>query len=324
MKTESLSSLLKPLGRPIVWAGLGLVLINALWLQPQHPGWVSGKLGDLGWMLAGPFLLALPLSALVRGRRALGWLSLALTGALFTLLKTLPAANEAARAAWFGLTGTPLKLALDPTDLLALLGLLPAAWAWFRPALPSLPRITQAAGLGLLALALLADSAGPMYKGVKCVAARDGQLLAFAEFQHTSGYVVSKTNVYWNVYLSEDGGLTWVNDQTLSMDNREKQPEFADLDAMLDACGTGPASGWIDDPFTPGTSYLVTDGEAIYRSTDNRATLLRELELEPSDTLTSSVFDPASRSLLLGLGPGGVALHTAEGWQRPNIMSYQP
>ena len=89
-------------------------------------------------------------------------------------------------------------------------------------------------------------------------------------------------------------------------------------------CGTGPASGWIEDPFTPGTSYLVADGEAIYRSTDNRATLLRELELEPSDTLTSSVFDPASRSLLLGLGPGGVALHTAEGWQRPNIMSYQP
>lgn len=320
MKTNTFKYAMNGLGHPLVMLGLALVLLNALWLQPQHPGWLSGKLGDLGWMLCAPFLLALPLSLLLRSRRALGWAALGFTGVLFALLKTIPAANEAARSAWLGLTGFQLKLALDPSDLLALVGLIPAAWAWFRPVFPA-PRLLRAAGVGLMSLAILADSAGPMYMGVKCVAVRDGQMLAFAEFQHTSGYVVSKTNVYWNVFTSEDGGLTWTNSSTFSLENREKDPLYADLDAMLDACGTGPASGWIEDPFTAGGSYLVTDGEAVYRSTDNRATLVRDLELDQDDSLTSYAFDAQSHGLLLGLGLGGIAVHTADGWLRPDLLT---
>ncbi len=121
MKTNTLKYAVNGLGHPLALGGLALVLLNALWLQPQHAGWLSGKLGDLGWMLSAPFLLALPLALILHDRRTLGWAALILTGALFSLLKTLPAANEAARAAWLGLTGYPLKLALDPTDLLALL-----------------------------------------------------------------------------------------------------------------------------------------------------------------------------------------------------------
>lgn len=320
MKTSTFKSAVNGLGHPLVMLGLALVLLNALWLQPMHPGWLSGKLGDLGWMLCAPFLLALPLSLLLRDRRALGWAALALGGVLFTLLKTLPAANEAARAAWLGLTGFPLKLALDPSDLLALVGLIPAAWAWFRPAFPA-PRLLRAAGVGLMSLALLADAAAPLDLGIKCVAADGGSLQAFRQMQMTSGYFFAQTSTYWNVYTSTDGGQTWTRTDTFSEKNEKEMAENADLIARVQACAALDMDGWMDDPASPGVSYLVTDGEAVYRSTDGRATLTRELDLGDSDVLTSFAFDPASGNLLLGLGPGQIAVHTSGGWLRPDLQS---
>ncbi len=320
MKTNTLKYAVNGLGHPLALGGLALVLLNALWLQPQHAGWLSGKLGDLGWMLSAPFLLALPLALILHDRRTLGWAALILTGALFSLLKTLPAANEAARAAWLGLTGYPLKLALDPTDLLALLGLIPAGWVWFRPAIPA-PRLLRAAGVGLMSLALLADAAAPLELGVKCVTARDGQLLAFVELQMTSGYFIAKEKTYWNVYTSTDGGLTWTNTDTFSEENAKEMAEYADLAAVVQACAAAPVDGWVDDPANPGVSYLVTDGDAVYRSTDGRVTLARELELADTDALASFAFDTASGNLLLGLGSGKIAVRTADGWLRPDLLT---
>lgn len=316
MKTSSFQHALHSLGHPITLAALVLILLNALWLQPLHPSWWSGKLGDLGWMVAAPLVLALPLSLVFKDRRRAGWAAILSTGLIFTLLKTVTPLNSAFRAGWFDLTGAPLKLALDASDLLALSGLAVAAWIWFRPVLPR-GRALQLAGAGLTALALLADSAAPLNLGVVCVAAQEDALIAYRQFRYTSGYIVSQTSEYWNVYTSSDGGLTWSNSDTFSEKNRSEETKYEQLGAILDQCAAAAPDGWIDDPRQPGVSYLVVNGEAVYRSSDNRATLARELDLADNDILSSAAFDPQSGNLVLGLTGGGLAVRTADGWQRP-------
>lgn len=46
-----------PLVHPITVACFALLLVNDHWLKPEHPGWLSGKLSDVAFMVLAPLWL---------------------------------------------------------------------------------------------------------------------------------------------------------------------------------------------------------------------------------------------------------------------------
>lgn len=61
-----------PLTHPITVASFVLLLVNDHWLKPEHPGWLSGKLSDVAFMVLAPLWLFAVWSRL-RGRQNQGW-----------------------------------------------------------------------------------------------------------------------------------------------------------------------------------------------------------------------------------------------------------
>jgi hypothetical protein len=141
--------------QPIAIALIGLWLINDHWLKAAHPGWLSGKLSDVTSLAVCP-LLALAAAELTwprlspRAGRFVLLAAIAAVGALMVSVKLLPEAAWAYR--WgLGLLQWPLRsvmalaagdavpalhpvrLAMDPSDLLTLPSLL-IAWAIGRRA----------------------------------------------------------------------------------------------------------------------------------------------------------------------------------------------
>ena len=109
---------LRWLGSPVTAAAVAVLAINDHVLKQAWPGPFTGKLSDVAGLVVAPPLVAL-LLALVRVRRS----PLLVTGALFAVVKTVPAA-AAATSACLGWVAGPSYVRADPTDLLALPALL--------------------------------------------------------------------------------------------------------------------------------------------------------------------------------------------------------
>jgi hypothetical protein len=138
-----------PVCHPLPLLAALVMALNDQWLKGADllPGALTGKLSDLCGLFFFPALLL----ALWRGARALARrpvrpsplaaaVALGLTGALFALANLSPAFN-AWLAGWWG------HKVMDPTDLVALVALVPA-WVWLRrrrcDATPSRPRAEPA------------------------------------------------------------------------------------------------------------------------------------------------------------------------------------
>lgn len=139
---------------PIALAATAVLWANDHWWKALYPGLVTGKISDLCGMIVFPLFVtgALEVCALPTPHRlrfgARGMLVVALvTGALFTAIKTWPAAAQGYRwlfgvrwlvEGWlrWGTAELPsVKHTLDPTDLVALpLLAVPVYLAWrLRP-----------------------------------------------------------------------------------------------------------------------------------------------------------------------------------------------
>lgn len=103
----------RSLSHPAFTGSLAVLVLNDHVLKHRWPGLVTGKLSDV----AGVFVVAVLLAALTRRPR----MSLVATGLGFTALKLVPAVADAAVPVLGGRTIT------DPTDLVALAALVPAA-----------------------------------------------------------------------------------------------------------------------------------------------------------------------------------------------------
>ncbi|MBI5512624.1 MAG: hypothetical protein HY909_02585 [Deltaproteobacteria bacterium] len=126
---------------PVALVSLALLLVNDHVLKIRAPGVVSGKLSDVGILVVGPLLLQglweCAMAAAHRpwepSRRALA-VAVAVTGAAFTLEKTLPAATQTYQVLWGSLRWpldalgallqhgvaprwAPVAAVTDPTDL---------------------------------------------------------------------------------------------------------------------------------------------------------------------------------------------------------------
>ncbi len=117
------ASTLRALTHPLVWAAAGLVLLNDFGLRAIAPGWWSGKLSDVGWLVLAPVLAAAVLGGFGVAERWARALALAAAAGVYTTLQLWPPLG-----AWF----SPAHVA-DAQDLIALPALLAAWWVWRTP-----------------------------------------------------------------------------------------------------------------------------------------------------------------------------------------------
>ena len=144
------------------------------------------------------------LSPLPQGRRRAGpggnparpweaWGAYLFTAALFAAIKLHPEFNAGVNAALRSAFGLPVQVALDPTDLIALLALAPSAWLWSQVGIASgrPPLRRSLAAVGLASLAALATSPCPPEQPITHLVPFEGKLYALA----TAWQPVSGVNV---------------------------------------------------------------------------------------------------------------------------------
>jgi hypothetical protein len=148
-----------PLHHWLWWLALAVLLVNDNLLKGRGlaPGWLTGKLSDVAFLVVAPVLLTTLLPLRLRGRRCVAFAAVV---AVYAAADLSASASDAivALAARLGLHW---RLWPDLTDLLAL-AVLPASW-WIagtrgrRPLRPA-RTVVQAAGLAIGVFACLATS----------------------------------------------------------------------------------------------------------------------------------------------------------------------
>ena len=156
---------LAALGHPVSVCAVALLLLNDHVLKRAVPSALTGKLSDFAGLFFFPFLLAALAGLAARpANRCASQAPVAFaffaTAVVFALVKVDPAAHALAVRTLGVVIGAPVSIVRDPTDLIALIALLPA-WALWRSSTvrgpgPSSPRALL--GLGLASLASLATA----------------------------------------------------------------------------------------------------------------------------------------------------------------------
>lgn len=177
---------LRCLSHPLTLGSLAVLLLNDHWLKQAAPSALTGKLSDFAGLFFFPFLLSAMLGLVLNrwrvAERRIAALSFAVTLVWFTAMKTLPAANLATARLSGLITGGIGQIVLDPSDLVALLSLLPA-WLLYlhveRQPAPHPPGRLAYLTLGAAVLASLATSPrqGTYYD--RFVPVEGGLLLAY-------------------------------------------------------------------------------------------------------------------------------------------------
>jgi hypothetical protein len=129
----------------------------------------------------------------------------------FAAIKTIPWANEmsAGLASW--LLGFPVRLTLDPTDLIGLLSLIPAWWLWSQLEKRSYtqpPRKTAYLVISLAGIACLATAPARYVPVINHLVVEGQRIYAF----YTFGYSEPSSDYG---YLSLDNGKTWTSVQDI-------------------------------------------------------------------------------------------------------------
>jgi hypothetical protein len=301
MKHERLAAMgdaLAALGHPVAITIAGMLLLNALVLQRTIPSWWTGKVGDFVWVAVVSLLVNASLAVIfpLTGEKHRHVFSLVVVGGFFILMKTSPWMNQAVSESFRVVTGSPAKLVLDPTDLLALPGLLIAWWIWEHP-VRRVSGYWKVAALGVVSLALVADAAAPQVMGVTCIVEDSGVIKAYYE-TIPSGYSMTRENSDWKYYPSSDGGVTWAAPTQLSKE--EKAP-----------CGEYIA--WpMQDPYDTANQIYYVSGQGLYNSTDGGQNLILDYKTE-SMPVYDVLVDSLSGNLLFANGTNGVIVRTPAG-----------
>lgn len=314
---------LRCLQHPFSVIAVGLLLLNDHLLKPALASAFTGKLSDFAGLFFFPFLLA----ALIAGaaqlfKRRLPAVpvlaaSFALTLAAFTLFKTYPAAN-----AWLTRALGGRSITLDPTDLVALLMLIPAGLLARRilraqaPGTAALP-VSRLAYLALGAAALASAATSPcMTSTVERTAVVENAAYLWVPGSYENP----------QIYRSIDG-LKWT---------AVEGPAPASVDAALGSAPVLPKT--ICLPRNPRECYRISGSDVIEASSDGGQTwntawqippgreayMLRKPPLSCKTRSDITVLDLAvlpvsgSSPLIVGaMGEEGVVVRAADGsWQR--------
>ncbi len=298
MNNPYFSKSLRLLAHPLSLAAIGLMLANDFIFKSLWPSWWTGKLSDFAGLFFLPFLAAAGLSLFVPGR-LVGGLAFWITGAGFAQLKLDPGLAPL-------LGGLGLRARADPSDLLALLSLLPAGFLWLkvRPVQAMAGPLPgwRLLALPLAALVTLADAAAPDM-GITCL-------------QASGGSIVATTPYYPKAFASSDGGLTW---QSLAVEETMQcSPVREDIPVIQSAAGD--AQFWIipgrnierslDGGKTWSTDFYIT-GYSEQEQTYYRMTHSGNLSF--SSGPYAAVIDPTTGNLVLAMGLEGVLVRNPGG-----------
>jgi hypothetical protein len=268
---DSLNRSLGALGHPISLALIGLLLVNDHLLKPLAPSVLTGKASDFAGLFFFPYLLAAFLSLVERaisrlwgGRSRARWseshsagkieiFSTIATGLLFAIVKVIPAVNAAANDLLARVSGLPVRIAYDPSDLVALLALAPsiALLVSVKPTpAPSVRRSLVA--LSMASLAVIATSPCPPEQPVTHLVSTEQGVYALA----TAWDPIS------SAYLSPDQGRTW----------EYREPET--LPASILAVATDPVKlpKIVCAPAQDQVCYRITGEERLEVSGDGGRT----------------------------------------------------
>lgn len=257
MAGQMLRRALWALAHPVTLAAVLTLLLNDHLFKALWPGWVTGKLGDVAGLVFLPPLLAalLALLPLSHRDRWVGPAAFALAGGWWALAVTLPEVHATSLSMLTALTGAPFWFERDPSDLLALPGLLLAAWVWRRGGRAAELRPSGAVVGALALVACVATSLPPMSYGVTCLRVVDDHLQAASD-----GYTK-----WWSG--TNDGGLTWVE---VELASPAQYPEYCDH--LRD----------VADPHDPLLRYRLTgDGMALERTGNGGISWQAALDLRP-------------------------------------------
>ncbi|MBU1879056.1 MAG: hypothetical protein KJ734_08895, partial [Chloroflexi bacterium] len=302
-------------------------------------------LGARARLPTGPFLLAallsLPLDRLRVRPRHTAALAFGVTLAWFVLIKTVPPANALMVDALSHVLGAPAQIVLDPTDLLALLALVPAWLLWVQLERTPPPRRLRPADLLALGLAALATVATPPCPSPVCIA----RLVVFEQ----SVYVgVAPYNFNYDRYdttisailRSDDGGRTWTYNPLKPADLPTEVARQFEQSIRLPLV--------VCDPENPQTCYRITGAEQVDGSTDGGQTwqvawqvpqgrrkfmelaiargavqCKQSLDIGPYDLAFHS--QNGTTTLLVASGNEGIVVRTPDGtWQRYAVSFAYP
>ncbi|MBB5134242.1 hypothetical protein HNP84_003968 [Thermocatellispora tengchongensis] len=157
---------------------------------------MTGKLSDVAGLIVAPPLLNLAL------RRP--WVSILLTGVLFTLVKSTSLGAETASQAWTLLWG-PSRVLADPTDLLTLPALYAAWWIWKHPdpRAVRLARVVVAIPVAVVAVAATGQWSPPSTYSAHAVDTTTDAIVVTVRESERPGF----SN--WWIYTSRDKGGSW-------------------------------------------------------------------------------------------------------------------
>jgi hypothetical protein len=189
------NSALAWLGHPLTVIAVVVLLLNDHLFKLLWPGPVTGKLSDVAGLIVAPPLLNL---LLCRPR-----VSVLLTGAAFTLVKTTAIGAALASEAWT-LAWGPSRVLADPTDLIALPALYVAWWIWNHPDARAVRLARAAVVIPVAVLAVAATAQADTFRPYSAYAVDvvDGAIVVA-----TRGGL--SMNPVRTGFASSDGGRTW-------------------------------------------------------------------------------------------------------------------
>ncbi len=318
MPTTPTLPLIHAFRRPAVIAAIAVLLVNDHVLKAAAPSWLTGKLSDFAGLFFFPLLLgALIELAAARFKQKTPYalpLALAFTALLFATIKTLPAANALYTSA------LGVQVVRDPSDLMALVMLIPAWWVG-KQGVGYAQKPSSRAAYAAFALGALASMAtSPCMPGTSVVRVEimDGKLYAGIPYYESEGTL--------QFAIAEPDALHWqsVNNSTpVLMASPPELPYTACSPSNPTHCYRIDGSAKVQES---------TDGEQTWRAaweiSSVRETFLRR-QPQPGacgkipELRTYDLVILADGTVVVAAGNEGFVVRKPEGlWQRVGIEHY--
>ncbi len=309
------------LTHPATIAAVVVLLLNdALFKSLWPDAWVTGKLSDLAWVVFASPLLAFILS-LFPIRRPFAERAAIITAyvglpALYAAFNTFQPVHDWILRGLSLVAGGTAGSPLDPTDSLVIpFGLGIAVWVWRRrPVGPDKLRVRLALlAAGVATFATIATSPEVIEDtGIETVGvASDGSIVATA-----------RVNDHSVTYISADGGLTWMSDNSRNNIKRGR-------DEVETPRGTYRVRG-------PEISVLTVSGgwKIVFSAAyPQERSSLRVQQPTPTSPVgrridrksNSIVYHARSSNLVVAMGREGVAVGSPDGkWTTVAVGEYVP
>lgn len=320
---NTLQNSLRCLKNPATIVSIALLLINDHVLKILAPSFLTGKLSDFAGLFFFPFLLAMLLSAFRLSTCRAGGIAFASTAIWFTLVKTSTLGITLTQELFRPLLGYVLSIVLDPTDLIALIVLIPAWRLWNCTNETSHLEHRDARSwllLGLASLAVIATSSPPPIVRVDRVLETEDQIFA-------------RAGIY---VLSSDGGKTWqeTKDVPPELKDNVQLPRVVCEQANSVICyrtGSGIVERSRDGGKTWEVVWSIPWGRQMFMNRVAQNTGVfgphpKEIDLGPYDlALIKPIGINRESTLIVALGNEGILIRTPDGnWTRHTVWNAQP